>query len=218
MSGNRASIGQLMMVVALVAVNLAIVRATPWGVVNFPTIWVVMGILDFLIEWKLILRRSFRAFHYTFLIVLLVSFFVLANLVATERIHPLGPFVRLYQHLSNEPGDLRSIAGYISLAEIWSTAFLGAALACAAGFVAGWLERRRAWDIAAFWRGALIGVVIGGLLATIDDAAHGWAVPEAYSIEQGRRILIQLVCLFLGGLMGLSKLKSSKPVAEDRVR
>jgi hypothetical protein len=216
LSGRRLSIAQVMMVVALAAVNLAIARALPWGVVSFPTIWVVMGMLDFLIVWKLILRRSLRAFHYTFLIVLFVSFFVLATLVATERLHPLGLLVRWYQQLSNEPANLRSLAGLIWNGEIWSTALLGGALACAAGLAAAWLERRRGWDIAAFWRGALIGVLIAGLLATIEDAARGWEVLETYSIRWIGRMLLLAVCLVLGGLVGLSKLKSNPPGARRR--
>jgi hypothetical protein len=218
MSGKRVSIAQVMMFVALAAVNLAIARATPWEIVSFPTLWVMLGILDFLIVWKLILRRSFRAFQYTFLIVLFVSFIVFANLAAMERIHPLGPFVRWYQHLSNDPRDLRSISGYIAIAELWSTAFLSAALAAAVGLLAAWLEWRRDWDIAAFWRGALIGVLIAGLLAMIEDKAHGWEVLETYSFRWIGRMLLLTVCLILGGLMGLSKLKSSRLVPEDRVR
>ena len=80
-------------------------RLTVGGGQLSQAIWVVMGILDFLIVWKLILRRSLQAFHYTFLIVLFVSFFVLATLVATERLHPLGLLVRWYQHLSRRAGE-----------------------------------------------------------------------------------------------------------------
>jgi hypothetical protein len=38
MSAKRASIGQVMMVVALAAVNLAVVRAAPLEIVTFPTL------------------------------------------------------------------------------------------------------------------------------------------------------------------------------------
>ena len=95
---------------------------------------------------------------------------------------------------------------------------LGCALACAAGLAAASLERRRGWDIAAFWRGALIGVLIAGLLATIEDAARGWVVLETYSFRWIGRMLLLAVCLVLGGLMGLSKLKSRRLVPEGRVR
>jgi hypothetical protein len=69
MTAKRASIGEVMIVVALAAVNLAVLRATPSGIIEFPPIWVLLGLIDFLIFWKLILRRPLRAFHYTFLIV-----------------------------------------------------------------------------------------------------------------------------------------------------
>jgi hypothetical protein len=78
MSAKRVSIGQVMMVVALAAVNLAVARAMPLEVVIYPPLWVLMGSIDFLIIWKLILTRSLRAFHYTFLIVFVIAFFVMA--------------------------------------------------------------------------------------------------------------------------------------------
>jgi hypothetical protein len=217
MPGKRVSIAQIMMFVALAALNLAIARATPWEVVSFPTIWVIMGMLDFVIVWKLILRRRFRAFHYTFLIVLFVTYVVLANLVATERLHPLGLMVRWYQQLSDSKANGHSLTGFLHIGEIWVVALLSSALAYAIGSVAAWLERRLGWDIAALWRGALIGVLIACLLATIDDKAHGWVVPETYSFRWIGRMLLLAVCLVLGGLMGLSKLKSSRLVPEDRV-
>ncbi|MGO9470527.1 MAG: hypothetical protein ACLQVF_41070 [Isosphaeraceae bacterium] len=85
MSAKRVSIGQVMMAIALAAVNLAVIRVTPWELVMYPAVWVLLGCIDFVIVWKLILRRSLRAFHYTFLIVFFIAFFVMANFVATER-------------------------------------------------------------------------------------------------------------------------------------
>jgi hypothetical protein len=205
-----------MMVVALAAVNLGIARATPWEVVSFPTIWVVLGILDFLVVWKLILRRSLRAFQYTVLIVLFVGFVVMANFVATERFRPLGLMIRWYQHVAGERTKSIAMARFLHEPEMWLVGFLSLALACAVGWIAAWMERRRDWDIAAFWRGALIGVSIGALLATIDDKAHGWAMPETYSIRWIGRMLLQAVSLMLGGLVGLSKLKSISPGARRR--
>ena len=211
LSAKRLSIAQVMMVVALAAANLAIARATPWEVVTFPSIWVVLGIFDFLIIWKLILRRSLRAFHYTFLVVLLVGFFVMANLVATERFRPLGLMIRVYQQVSGEQANRNALGRFVHEPEIWLVAFLSLALACAVGWFAAWLERRRGWDIAAFWRGALLGLCIATLLATIDDKVHGWAVPERYSIRWLSRAFLLTVCLILGGPIGLWKL-SSRPL------
>ena len=67
------------MVVALAAVNLAVTRAA-LGVDIYPQVLVVLlGSVDFLIIWKLILNRPLRAFHYTFPIVFVIAFFVLAH-------------------------------------------------------------------------------------------------------------------------------------------
>ena len=98
----RATIGQVMTLVALAALNLAVARAAPWDIVVFPTLWVLLGTIDFVVFWKLILRRSLQAFHYTCLIVFVTAFIVMANLVATERFHPLSPLVRWYQQLPGE--------------------------------------------------------------------------------------------------------------------
>ena len=155
MSGKRLSIAQVMLVVALVAMNLGLARAMPWEAVIFPTTWIVLGIVDFVIVWKLILRRSLRAFQYTFLIILFVAFVVLANLVATERVHLTGPVVRWYQHVSGEKTNRVSIDGLFRNDDVWAAAISSIVMACAAGLLARWLERRRNWDIAAFWRGAL---------------------------------------------------------------
>jgi hypothetical protein len=80
-------------------------------------------------------------------------------------------------------------------------------LGSAIGLVAAWLERRRGWDIAAFFRGVLIGFVVANVLATIDGALWGW-VAESRSRWIGRWVLLG-ICLLLGGLMGLTRLKSN---------
>ncbi len=151
MPETRGSIAQIMMAIALVAVNLALVRTAPQGVVMYPTLWIFLGSIDFVIVWKLILKRTLRAFHYTFLIVFVVAFVVTANLVATERLHPLGLVVGWYQQLAGE-NTIRISPGYVGIGEFWMTSFLTFMLAWAIGSVAAWLERRRDWDIAAFWR------------------------------------------------------------------
>jgi uncharacterized membrane-anchored protein YitT (DUF2179 family) len=216
MTRKRFSIGQVMVFIALAGVNLAVARGVPPEIYRYPTIWVVVGIFDFLIVWKLIRRRDFHAFLYTFLIVFFISYTVFANLVATERIQPLGPLVRWYKQLVNQPFDIRSLAGLISMAEIWSTVISGALLASALGLIARWLERRRGWDIAAFWRGALIGILVASVLATIDDWAHGWAL-EPYSFQWKIRMLLLVAALFMGGLFGLAKLKSKRAASEPEI-
>jgi hypothetical protein len=205
MSAKRFSIGQVMMVVALAAVNLAVTLAA-LGVDFYPQVLVVyLGSIDFLIIWKLILNRSLRAFHYTFLIVFFVAFVVMANLVATERLHPLGLLVRLYQHLTGEKTNSISL-GFLAIGELWMACFLSLTLACATGLIAAWLERRRGWDIAAFYRGAIVGCVIGSLPSIFAHAAWRGAEP----LFVGRiGAVAWWACMLLGGLLGLSRLKSS---------
>jgi hypothetical protein len=212
MSNKRVSIGQVMMVVALAAVNLAVTRAAPLELVIYPTHWVLLGTIDFLIIWKLILTRSLRAFHYTFLIVFIIAYIVMANFVAMERLHPLGLLVRWYQHLTGETTNSIS-PGYLAIGEFWMASFLSFVLGCAIGWVVAWLERRRDWDIAAFFCGALIGLGISSLLSIVDHAAWGGAEPS--SILWIERVVAG-VCLILGGWLGLSRLKSRRPGRESR--
>ncbi len=212
MSTKRVSISQVMMVVALAAVNLAVTRTAPGDIARYPTLWVLVGSIDFLIIWKLILTRSLRAFHYTCLIVFVITYVVTANFVAMERLHPLGLLVRWYQHLTGEQTTSVS-PGFLWIGEFWMACFLSFSLGCAIGLVAARLERRRGWDIAAFFRGALIGVGITSLLSIVAHAAWGGAEPS-YVLWIER--VVGWVCLILGGLLGLSRLKSKRPAGEGR--
>ena len=54
----RVTIGQVMMVVALAALDLAAACAAPWEIVSYPSLWVFLGAIDFVVLWKLILGRS----------------------------------------------------------------------------------------------------------------------------------------------------------------
>jgi hypothetical protein len=205
-SAKRVSIGQMMMVIALVAVNLAVILAAA-EVDIFPQVLVVLlGSIDFLITWKLILRRSLRALHYTFLLTFVIGFFVMATQVAMERFHPLGLLVRSYQHLRGEETNSIALAGFLRVGELWMACFLSFTLAGAIGPLAAWLERSRGWDIAAFFRGSFVGFGIANLLALIDGAVWGWEVESRVRVI-GRLVLLG-ACLIGGGLLGLSKLKS----------
>ena len=210
MSAQRFSIRQVMMVVALAAVNLAVTRAA-LGVDIYPQVLVVLlGPIDFLIIWKMILYRPLRAFHYTFLIVFVVSFFVMANEVVMERFHPLGVLVRGYQHVTGDETPSISL-GFLrsdERSELWMACLLSFTLGSAIGLVAARLEERHGWDIAAFLRGALVGLAIASLLQTVAHAAWGGAEPSSV-IWIGR--VVSMVCLVLGGFLGLSRLKSRRP-------
>ena len=135
MTGKRISIAQVMMLVALLALNLAIVRATPVEITSYPSIWVALGTLDFLIISKLIRRRSFRAFHYTFLIFFVIAYFVMAYQVSVDRLHPLGFLVRLVQENVGAQTIDVSMLGYFMIAEFWAVAFLALVGACAVRLV-----------------------------------------------------------------------------------
>jgi hypothetical protein len=142
---KRISISQVMMIVALAALTLAVMLAAQGDMVSLPVAcWVPLAFTDFLIIWKLILTRSLRAFHYTLLIVFVIAFCVMDNLVTTNRLHPLGLLVRWYQQLTGEKTNSISLAGFLRWGELWMAVFLSFTLACAIGFVAAWLERRRA--------------------------------------------------------------------------
>ena len=208
LSHLRITIGQGMTLVAMAALNLAVARVAPWELVIYPTIWVLLGTIDFVVLWKVVLRRPLQAFQYTCLTVFIVAYVPLANLVATERLHPLGPLVRRYQQCAAEGANTISIPlGYLSIADVWAACLLSLALACAIASVAARLEKRRSWDIAAFFRGSLIGFAFANPLAMVDGAIWGWEV-ESRGRLIGRLVLV-VVCWLMGGLLGMSRLRSN---------
>jgi hypothetical protein len=214
MSAKRISISQVMMVVALAAVNLAVMRAARVDLLMMPVpCWIPLGFIDFLIIWKLILTRSLRAFHYTFLIVFVVAFCVMAILVDTGRLYPLGLLVRWYHHLTGAKTNSISLAVFLRFGELWMAVFLSFTLACAIGLVAACVERRRGWDIAAFLRGALIGLGISYLLSAVAHAAWGGAEPLFVQRIETASLGVGLI---VGGSLGLARLKS-KPEAMHRM-
>jgi len=85
---------------------------------------------------------------------------------------------------------------------------IGILIAWGAALVAGWLERRRGWDIAAFFRGALLGFGIANLFAALSHAAFG---PSAAGTSgHYANLLVLAVCVILGGKLGLSRLRSKE--------
>jgi hypothetical protein len=213
MSAKRISISQVMMIVGLAAVNLAVMRAAQGEVMMPVPCWIPLGFIDFLIIWKLILTRSLRAFHYSFLIVFVVAFCVMAILVDTGRLYPLGLLVRWYHQLTGEKTNSISLAVFLRFGELWMAVFLSFTLACAIGLVAAWVERRRGWDIAAFLRGALIGLGISYLLSAVAHAAWGGAEPLFVQRIETASLGVFLI---LGGSRGLARLKS-KPEYTHRM-
>ena len=212
-STRRASIAQVMFVVALAAANLALIRELPVGVSAYPTVWMISGVINFLVVWRLILNRGLRAFHYTFTIVFVIVSIVAINLVASERVHPLGFLVRWYQELSG--GNTISIAqGHLWIGEFWVACFLSFTLALAVGLLAGRLERGRGWDIAAFWRGVLAGFGVAALVLELADATV-WHRAEPSSAQLITRLAILGACVVAGGVTGLRWLRSKSPLEKS---
>ena len=94
------------------------------------------------------------------------------------------------------------------LGDFWLAGFMGFLIALGAGRLAGWLERRRGWDIAAFFRGALIGFGIANLYGLLIAAISGPYAPG--SVAHYSTLAVLTVCLILGGRLGLSRLKSKE--------
>ena len=109
---------------------------------------------------------------------------------------------------------IRNSSGYFWLAECWMSCFLSLVLAYAIGAVASWSERRRGWDIAAFFRGAFIGFGIFIPLALVADAASDGMQPSSARLIG--RLVVLAICLIVGGWLGVSRLKSSGPDWEGR--
>ncbi len=211
MSRSKLSIRQVMFLIALAAVSLAVVRAVPLEFLTSPTIWILVGALDFVIAWKLILQRPFTTLHYTALVVVIIAYLILANLAWSGSIRPLSVLlVRWYQQLFSEGTSSFSRAGSLRVGEIWAAAVLSLLLALSAGWAALWLDRRLGWDIAAFWRGALLGLFVACLLATIDDAVHGGIPLQKFSIRWVCRMAGLGVGVIAGGWAGCRWLRSSR--------
>jgi hypothetical protein len=210
--GGGISIARVMMIVALVAGNLALLREVPWEFRCVPTIWVLLGIADFVILAELILHRRLRAGHYTFLIVLVISYLVLAYQVAMERIHPMGPLVRGYQHITGDLGRNVWLLEISRLGDFWMACALGIVMAWGCAILIDRLERRRGWDIAAVIRGALLGFGISIVFATLNRAAGLFPSERA---EVAANLIGLAICVIVGGTLGHSYLRSQRSEGRD---
>lgn len=205
MQFQTATIAQGMMMVALLALNLSVARLISRDYTTYPTVWVFLGIIDLVACQRLIRRRPLRASHYTFMVVLLVTYIVMANFAVMGRILVIGPIVRWYQQQSGVELDFLS-PGILAVGEIWMACVLSLGFAVALAVGAGWLERRRGWDIAAFFRGALLGFVIACLLLTVGLRLGRSDKPSSFHFAS--RLIFLSGCMLVGGFFGLSRLKS----------
>jgi hypothetical protein len=207
-SREKLSIARLMMIITLIAANCALIREIPSEIGNVPPVWIVLGVIDYLILWKLILRRPFRAPHYSFLVVFVIGSVVLMNQVAMERIHPMGPLVRWYPQVVSDHTRKIMLTEIAHLGDFWMAGAIAFLIALGGGRLAGWLERRRGWDIAAFFRGALIGFGIANLYGLLIAAISGPYAPG--SVAHNTTLAVLAACVILGGRLGLSRLKSKE--------
>ena len=152
MPGKRFSLAQGMIHRANRGRPGLVASALPADALVIPTIWILLALPNFVLVWKLILRRDCRAFHYTFPIVLLPTFTVLANLTAKESLQILHILVGRFGGIVLDPRRNMQLYEVVHLGEFWLDAAMAIVLAWAAGMLAAWPERRMAWDIAAFWR------------------------------------------------------------------
>jgi hypothetical protein len=208
MSRNRLSIAQIMLLIALCALNLALLQALPRESLLIPTLWIFLALVDFVILWKLILRRDCRALHYTFWIVLLPSFVVLANLNSRESRRLLHTMVECVGGISLDPRRSMWLLELLDLGEFWLDAALAALLGWAAGMMARWLERHEGWDIAAFWRGAVIGLLAACLIASIEDIYFRQGQPLQGTLPLAKRLALVVTSMAIGGVLGRSRLRS----------
>jgi hypothetical protein len=197
----------MMVFVLLTGANLALIREIPLEAILVPTFWVFLGLIDLVIVWKLLLRRPVRAFHYTFLCVLIIAYLVLVYQVAMERFHPLGPLVRWYQQMPRTRVNSMAIQRFVHIGETWMALLMALALSAAAGSLASWLDRRRGWDVAACWRGALVGLGLFMVPATILHAVRG---PDDQPETSRHWLRWGLLALFVvvGTWIGRSRLRS----------
>ncbi|MGC8643064.1 MAG: hypothetical protein ACP5XB_24660 [Isosphaeraceae bacterium] len=219
MADQRISIARVMMIIALVAANCALLREVSWDFLPYPTIWSGLGILNFLILWKLILCLPLRAAHYTFLSVFVPSYIILTNLAARELIHPTGPLIRLYQRNTGDTSQSVTRMAIGTFGDVWLATVMALLLALAGALLAGWLERRRGWDIAAFWRGVLVVMGLVGLFATLVHAMlepppGNPAQPPGSPLTYANLVGLA-VCMIVGGRLGLSRFKSDLPRQEE---
>lgn len=190
---GQNSIFGLMLLVAIAGLSLAFVQALPRDALIIPTFWIVLGVLDFVAIWKLVLRRPLRASHHIFLIAFVTGSFVLMTQAAMERFLPLTLLVRMSGHREWIPARILPLPWF---GDLWAAVGVAFLLALACGALAGWLERRRGWDIAAVCRGTLLGFGIGALFGVIQHATLG---PEQESIL-ANWIVLALGVMFFGGL------------------
>jgi hypothetical protein len=152
---GRRGLGRVMVAVALAAVGLAMTRGMmPMHLGAFGPL---VAILLWLFYTGVIERRRLAGFHYTTAVVTVLASGFLARQIALDNFRPLGLIV----------ADSHGAA----LVEHLIGAALSLILGLAAGVAVRRLEEARGWDLAPFFRGAIVGafVAVPIVLAALDQ-------------------------------------------------
>ena len=153
MSSKRFSIAVVMKLIAIIALSLAVLRGVPDMRAAFPQSVFAIVIINLLLVQTVALGRPLRAFHYTFLIVGLLSTGVMIAL-AFSRSSPVPGSLRILEtvihHYRAVQGQSRGISPLIEFpmlptAEAWLACILGLLPAWAAALLASWSVRRLSW-------------------------------------------------------------------------
>jgi hypothetical protein len=152
---GRIGVGRVMAVVALAAVGLTLLRGM--NPMHLGAFGPLVAILLWLFYTGVIERQRLEGFHYATAVVAIPTSGFLARVIALGTFRPLGQFAA-GSHWADVVAHL-----------------IGAALSLMLGLAAGALVRRleqaRGWDLAPFFRGAVVGsfVAVPILLATLNQ-------------------------------------------------
>ena len=151
--GHRG-LGRVMAVVALAALGLAPTRGM--DPMHLGAFGPLLAILLWLFYTGVIERRRLEGFHYATAVVAIPASGFLARLIALGNFRPLGRSPRARIGRGRRASDRCRLSLMLGLA---------------AGVAVRRLEQARGWDLAPFFRGAVVGsfVALPILLATLDQ-------------------------------------------------
>ncbi len=217
MSSQRFSIAVVMKLIAIIALNLAVLRVVPeMRAASPPSVFAIV-MINLLLVQTVALGRPLRAFHYTFLIVGLLSTGVMIAL-AFSRSSPVPGSLRIletvihhYRAIRVQSRVLSPLIKFLMLptAEAWLACILGLLPAWAAAVLASWTMRRpyrrkSEWGqiVAAFLKGALIGFGFFCVGATLAYSFFGpWNVdPHTATAVWYVQWVCLVTCPLLGGM------------------
>jgi hypothetical protein len=191
-SKQGVSLSLIMKLVALIALDLAFLRAQTYRLQS-PLFLFTLVTLDLVIIQTFILSRRLGPFHYTFLIVGLVASLTL----------PMFFNNGLFHGITGTPTSRQS-PGSLAIADRCVTSTLGLLLAWATGL---WMARRPPsrlpWRIKSFFQGAMIG--LGVFTVVLVAFNYSGQAPALFSPGQFACLLgLGLaICPFLGGTLVL---------------